>query len=127
MTLRIPKVRQGSHFPALVEARRRTEKALSRGSSRARSALRLIGTVLEEQGGQWLTVGWYFSLGSRAALYGSSPAELEVLALEVPKEVIAVWLVTTDEEPHVQRLPGRNPRNARNFRPSPRPCLRSLG
>jgi len=32
----------------------------------------------------------YFSLGSMAALYGSSPEEPEVLALEVPKEVIAV-------------------------------------
>ncbi|QAA77162.1 MAG: Mobile element protein [Candidatus Bipolaricaulis sibiricus] len=28
VTLRIPKVRQGSYFPALLEPRRRTEKAL---------------------------------------------------------------------------------------------------
>jgi len=56
----------------------------------ARSALRLIGAVLEEQGDEWLAVRRYFSLGSMAALYGSSPEEPEVLALEVPKEVIAV-------------------------------------
>ena len=56
----------------------------------ARSALRLIGAVLEEQGDEWLAVRRYFSLGSMAALYGSSPQEPEVLALEVPKEVIAV-------------------------------------
>ena len=55
-----------------------------------RSALRLIGAVLEEQGDEWLAVRRYFSLGSMAVLYGSSPEELEVLALEVPKEVIAV-------------------------------------
>ncbi len=56
----------------------------------ARSALRLIGAVLEEQGDEWLAVRRYFSLGSMAALYGSSPQEPEVPALEVPKEVIAV-------------------------------------
>ncbi|SQD92498.1 transposase [Candidatus Bipolaricaulis anaerobius] len=39
----------------------------------ARSALRLIGAVLEEQGDEWLAVRRYFSLGSMAALYGSSP------------------------------------------------------
>lgn len=56
----------------------------------ARSALRLIGAVLEEQGDEWLAVRRYFSLGSMAVLYGSSPEELEVLPLEVPKEVIAL-------------------------------------
>ena len=55
-----------------------------------RSALRLIGAVLEEQGDEWLAVLRYFSLGSMAVLYGSSPEELEVFALEVPMEVIAV-------------------------------------
>ena len=40
----------------------------------ARSALRLIGAVLEEQQDEWLAVRRYFSLGSMAALYGSSPA-----------------------------------------------------
>ncbi|QAA77163.1 MAG: Mobile element protein [Candidatus Bipolaricaulis sibiricus] len=56
----------------------------------ARSALRLIGAVQEEQGDEWLAVRRYFSLGSMAVLYGSSPEELEVLPLEVPKEVIAL-------------------------------------
>lgn len=56
----------------------------------ARSALRLIGAVLEEQGDEWLAVRRYFSLGSMAVLYGNTPEEFEVPALEVPKEVIAV-------------------------------------
>jgi len=56
----------------------------------ARSALRLIGAVLEEQGDEWLAVRRYFSLGSMAVRYRGSPKNPEVPALEVPKEVIAV-------------------------------------
>ncbi len=56
----------------------------------ARSALRLIGAVLEEQGDEWVAVRRYFSLGSMAVLYGNTPEEAHVPALGVPKEVIAV-------------------------------------
>ena len=60
-------------------------------------------------GDEWLAVRRYFSLGSMAVLYGSSPEELEVLPLGVPREVIAVQLVTTDEEPNLHHLTGRDP------------------
>ena len=56
----------------------------------ARSTLRMIGAVLEEQQDEWLAVRRYFSLGSMAVRYRGSPKDPEVPALEVPKEVIAV-------------------------------------
>ena len=91
MTLRIPKVRHGSYFPSLLEPRRRTEKALL--SVVQEAYVHGVSTRKVDDLARALGIdGISRSEVSRicAALYGSSPEEPEVPALEVPKEVIAV-------------------------------------